>query len=199
VVHNFGHADQVDRDSLARLIRSIARVLDPADALVAIEPADVQILDGRDMGGAWVLDQLWQRVRIAKAIAKVAAGRRVHPGVERVLFTLVANRALESSSKLASCRWLREDVFVEGLDEVSSETCYRAMDFLLDALAELQQTVFFTVADLLNLDVDLLFFDTTSTYFEIDQADAAPEGSDARAGSAHTATPRTTGPTCPKS
>jgi hypothetical protein len=42
------------------------------------------------------------------------------------------------------------------------------MDFLLEALSELQETVFFAVANLLNLEVDLSFFDTTSTYFDID-------------------------------
>ena len=33
------------------------------------------------------------------------------------------------------------------------------MDFLLEALEELQETVFFTAADLLTLFVDLVFFD----------------------------------------
>ena len=35
----------------------------------------------------------------------------------------------------------------------------------------MQEAVFFAVADLLNLEVDLLFFDTTSTYFETEDAD----------------------------
>ena len=37
---------------------------------------------------------------------------------------------------------------------------------------ELEKQVYFQVADLLNLQVDLLFFDTTSTYFETGEADA---------------------------
>ena len=43
------------------------------------------------------------------------------------------------------------------------------MDFLLSALPELQEQVFFSVANLLNLEVDVLFFDLTSTYFELDR------------------------------
>jgi hypothetical protein len=39
-----------------------------------------------------------------------------------------------------------------------------------------QQAVFFAVADLLNLEVDLLFFDTTSTYFERDEPDGQGDG-----------------------
>jgi len=45
------------------------------------------------------------------------------------------------------------------------------MDFLVAHSEELQRSVFFSVASLLNLEVDLLFFDTTSTYFELDQDD----------------------------
>jgi transposase len=54
------------------------------------------------------------------------------------------------------------------------------MDLLVDAdaQAEVQRAVFFACADLLNLEVDLLFFDTTSTYFEADEADLSGEESE---------------------
>jgi hypothetical protein len=48
---------------------------------------------------------------------------------------------------------------------------YRAMDFLLEADTAIQQHVFFAVANLLNLEVDVLLFDTTSTYFETEDDD----------------------------
>jgi transposase len=46
------------------------------------------------------------------------------------------------------------------------------MDFFLAALGELQEAVFFSVANLLNLEVDILFFDTSSTYWQTDTDDA---------------------------
>jgi hypothetical protein len=61
---------------------------------------------------------------------------------------------------------------IPGLPELSDDACYRAMDFLLDTLPMLQEEVFFAVANLLNLEVDLLFFDGSSTYWETDSADA---------------------------
>jgi hypothetical protein len=72
-------------------------------------------------------------------------------------------------SKLAGCSWVAERAFIEGLAEVSDDEGYRAMDFLHAALPELQERVFFTVANLLDLEVDLLFFDTSSTYWETDR------------------------------
>ncbi len=171
VIHNFGRADQLDREALARLVRSISRVLDPSDAARAQASGEVEVLDARPMGGAWVLEQIWRRLGIDHAIAKVAGTRTRGPSLERILFALVANRALDPLSKLAAGRWVGERVFIEGLDELDSQPAYRAMDFLLEALPELQREVFFGVADLLNLEVDLLFFDTTSTYFETEQPD----------------------------
>lgn len=54
-------------------------------------------------------------------------------------------------------------VFILGLAQVS-DACYRAMDFFLTALGELpQEAVFFSVANLLKLEVDILFFDSSST------------------------------------
>jgi transposase len=172
IIHNFGRAEQVDRDALARLVRSISRELGASDQVALEAGVDITPVDGRDLGAVWVLEALWQRLGIAAAIREVAAGRRVDAeAVERVLFALVANRALEASSKLDACRWVRDEVYVEGLAEMDHTACYRAMDFLLAALAELQETVFFAVADLLQLDVDVIFFDTTSTYFEIERDD----------------------------
>ena len=60
---------------------------------------------------------------------------------------------------------MTRDVHIPGLGEVSDDACYRAMDWLLQAEPVLARDVYAATADLLNLEVDLLFFDTTSTYF----------------------------------
>jgi hypothetical protein len=181
IVHNFGRADLVDRAALARLVRSISRFLDPADAVAATVSGEVRIVDARPMGAAFAADALWHRIGIADAVARVAAKRRVDPClVERVLFAMVANRlSVQPLSKLAGCTWVARRVYIEGLEALSDDACYRAMDFLLAALPELQEQVFFSVANLLNLEVDVLFFDTSSTYFELDRlADELADGAD---------------------
>jgi len=71
----------------------------------------------------------------------------------------VANRALAASSKLACAEWVREDVHVDCLDETSDDACYRVMDRLLEVEPVLAEQAYHQVTDLLNLEVDLLFFD----------------------------------------
>jgi Transposase DDE domain len=171
IIHRFGRADQVDREALARLVRSISRFLDPSEAVAATASGEVRIIESRTMGSAWLADRLWERLEIGKTIINSATGRRFEAErVERAIFAMVANRlSVKPLSKLAGCEWVAERAFIEGLAAVSDDECYRAMDFLHAALAELQERVFFTVASLLDLEVDLLFFDTTSTYWETDR------------------------------
>ncbi|MGO1510627.1 MAG: hypothetical protein ACTHW4_08660, partial [Actinomycetales bacterium] len=170
VVHNFGRADQVDREALTRLVSSISRLL-PAEpqAALAAEVAggdgagEVEVVESRRMGGAWTLDQIWQRLGIGTAIRKAARHRRLDAGAaERVVFALVAQRALEPGSKLAATTWVAERVAIEDLAGFSDDRAYRAMDFLLDALEDIAAEVFHSVATLLNLDLDIVFVDTTS-------------------------------------
>jgi transposase len=184
VIHNFGRADRVDRDGLARLVSSISRFLEPDQAVVAAAGAEVEIVDSRRLGGAWTLDRIWERLGIGAAIRAAATGRRLDGEVvERVLFALVAQRALEPGSKLAATGWVAERVAIESLAAMSDDQAYRAMDFLLDALAEIAAEVFSSVAHLLNLDLDIVFVDTTSTYFQTETTDddvelADPVGDD---------------------
>lgn len=175
VLHSFGRAGQVDEDGLRRLVGSVKRYLGEPDgdraATSSLEP-----VDSRPAGGALLLDGLWRQLGLDTVItstAQTGRGRkRDLAALERTLFALVASRALAPSSKLAAAEWMNHDAAIPGLTqaagEVDEDACYRAMDWLNEAGQGFERAVFDQVADLLNLEVDLLFFDTTSTYFEAD-------------------------------
>ena len=105
--YTFGREDQLDRDAIKRLVASLSRLLDPADALaVDRRPAELAFIASRPFGGTYVLDALWRRLRhrhrsMARLLQPGAAGAGPD-ATERVLFALVANRALAPSSKLAA-------------------------------------------------------------------------------------------------
>ena len=115
---------------------------------------------------------------IDRTLDRLLVGRRLDRRAERVIFAMVANRALEPLSKLAASKWVRERAWIGGLDDLDEDACYRAMDWLLEIEDELAEQVYFATADLLNLEVDLLFFDTTSTYFERDEPESDVLGED---------------------
>jgi len=172
VIHSFGRADKVDRDALARLVSSISRFLTPEQAATAAVGADVEIVDSRRLGGARTLDRVWECLGIGAAIRRAAADRRLDgEAVERVVFAVVAQRALEPGSKLAGTKWVAHRVAIGGCPGFTNDAAYAGMDFLLDALGEIAAEVFAAVAHLRNLDLDIVFVDTTSTYWEVEGAD----------------------------
>ena len=171
VLYSFGREDQLDLAGLKRLVDALSRLLDPADALAATAPPGLSFVESRPLGGVWLLDGVWRQLGIDKTVRALAGQRRREVDLERVLFALVANRALQPSSKLAASEWICHDVALPGLEYVSDDACYRAMDDLLRIETTLSRQVYDATADLLNLEVDLLFFDTTSTYFELDEDD----------------------------
>jgi hypothetical protein len=184
VLFTFGREDDLDRDAVKRLVTSLARLLEPAEALAATATGpELVFVSSRPFGGAYGLDHLWRWLGIDAIVAGLGQPKRGRhrdvSGIERVLFALVANRALSPSSKLAAADWISHDVHIDGLPETSDDACYRAMDWLHQVKDELEHRVFDRVATLLNLEVDLLFFDTTSTYFEVEDADE-PIGRDER-------------------
>ncbi len=175
ILHNFGRKDSLDTEALLRLIGSMTRFLDPEDAAQVRQGLDLEapfeFLGAKSLGGTQLLDGLWQRLGIAGVLKKLAGKREFGGSVERLLFALVANRALASGSKLAAESWMTDVAYVDGLPEVEVQQLYRAMDFLLETRDEIQREVFWSVKNLFNLEVDLIFVDTTSTYFEIEGED----------------------------
>jgi hypothetical protein len=134
VLYSFGRADQLDRAAIERLIAALTRVVGTEttaggpDRARPVGIPGLEFVESRALGGAWLLDRLWHRLGIDTLLRRLASGTRRDPIVERVLFALVANRALAPSSKLAATSWVAHDVHVPGLDTVSDDACYRAMD-----------------------------------------------------------------------
>ncbi len=174
VLYSFGRAESVDKQALQRLARSVGRFLGPEEVLrsqAGLGDLGLGFVDSRPMGGAWVLDQLWQQLGVGQVMARLLTEHQYQSPVERALFALVANRALAPRSKLAVEEWVEKEIVIPGVKEVAVQQLYRAMDFLLGHQAEVQWQVYTSVANLLNLQVDLLFFDTTSSYFEVEEED----------------------------
>ena len=171
VIHTFGREDEVDRQALVRLVASITRFLEPEQALAAGAPAGFEFLAAREQGRPHVVGALWSELGIGRALARVARSRRYRSDVERAIFAMVCQRTIAPASKLEATRWAPREVVLPGVAELSDDGLYAAMDFLLECSERVQEAVFFSVATLLNLEVDVIFFDTTSTYFEVEVDD----------------------------
>lgn len=171
IVYNCGRADDPEVAArLRRLARSILRRCSPEE--IVTENPEWQVRNAWPYGDVYVLEQLWRRLGIDDVIAEVVGRRKFDFAVERALFAMVANRACAPSSKLYCYeQWLAEDVRIEGVQALELHHLYRAMDFLEANKATIEEAIYFRTADLLNLDVELIFYDTTSLHFEVDEED----------------------------
>jgi len=167
VVHNFGREDELDVEALRRLARSIVRYLGSEEDLrLQAEQSGLRFVSSRPVGGAWLLNELWRRLEIGAAVREHCGGE-----AERLIFAMASNRALAPKSKLAIEEWAKHEAYLPEVPEVAVHQLYRAMDVLLDKADLIQREVFSRIARTLFLEVDLLFFDTASTYFETDEED----------------------------
>jgi hypothetical protein len=174
IVHNFGRADQVDREGLKRLVDSINRVLDQGDAVTseAREIPPIELDRVFELGVVLAARKLWNDLGIGTAIRRCIAEGQLTAPHEAALFAMAANRLEQPSSKLAcATRWLPDVAFLPDADGLAVDQLYRALDFLAVWSDRIEHDVFLQAADLFRLDVDLIFYDTTTAYFEIDEAD----------------------------
>jgi hypothetical protein len=193
VIHNFGRSDELDREALVRLCRSIARVceVEVTDLLAkgAKETTDgvlapgVRQIRSRPLGVAWVVEALWDRLRLNELLRSIAAECDKKAIYERALLAMVANRlGVEPTSKLGVCERWAEDVHLPSCWGIARDDMYEAMDLLHDHLPRIEEAVFFETANLYNLEVDLIFFDTTTASFSVDEADDDGEDGEEGAG-----------------
>lgn len=183
VIHNCGRADDPDvAERMKQLARSILRRCAPEE-IVQDNPL-WKIKGAWPYGDLYVLEAIWKRLGIPDVITKQAKDRKLGFSVERALFAMVANRACAPSSKLYCYeQWLRDDVHIEGTERLGLQHLYRAMDFLEANKDAIEKEIFFHTSSLLNLDVDVVFYDTTSLHFEVDQEDEGCGEEDLVAGS----------------
>jgi hypothetical protein len=83
VIYNFGRADQLDRNTLRRLARSILRVVnEDGEHVVGDDGSLLRIRDVWPLGGVWVIEQLWKQLGIGSILLREASTlARNDPGV----------------------------------------------------------------------------------------------------------------------
>ncbi|WP_320043083.1 IS1634 family transposase [uncultured Desulfobacter sp.] len=169
VVYYFGRRDQLDVAALKRLVSSLSRFIIPEDIQdLEAQSAGLKFISSRPAGGALLLKGLWERIGIDRCLANALKHTEFKAPISDAIFAMVANRALAPSSKLAVEEWVAKDVHLDIEAPIKVQHLYRSMDFLLKNAEAIQEKVFWTTAQLLNLTVDLIFFDTTNTYFEME-------------------------------
>ena len=132
----------------------------------------------RRIGPDLVFARLWKESGISDVLHSLLKDREYEFDVERAIYLTVLHRLFASGSDRAAERW-REDYLIPGTEGLELHHLYRAMAFLGEAIEQLEkptgavrctkdlieEALFESRRDLFT-EVELVFFDTTSLYFE---------------------------------
>jgi hypothetical protein len=177
VVHSFGRADRLDRAAPERLVASIRRVLEGEGggpvATEAANAAGIAIEASLGLGVVHVAKALWARLGIGEAIRAKLDEKRLTAPHATALLAMAAQRLDRPGSKLACHeRWL-DRVWLPEARDLGLHQLYRALDLLAEHGDAVERAVFWRAVDLFQLDVDLVFYDATTAWFECDEEDVA--------------------------
>jgi len=178
VIATVGRMDQLrEKDQVETLIRSLSRFSEKV-LLILSGKSDVSA-HSRKIGPALIFERLWEDLSIKKVIKDLLSHRKFEFDVERAIFLTVVHRLLVSGSDRSCEKWCR-DYKIKGTEELSLHHLYRAMTFLGEQAEDqtdatpfsprctkdlIEENIFLERKDLFT-GLDLVFFDTTSIYFE---------------------------------
>lgn len=135
-----------------------------------LHPSDLGGGSAPSYGGVAAVYSYFFRLGLAEHFARVGKARGSKHLADTV-FTLLANRLLEPYSKRRTVtEWLKTVSLPEGVEAPKLGRCYRALDALTDSKEETESELYHAICDLTNLDLRLVCYDVTSTYFETHRA-----------------------------
>jgi transposase len=182
VLFRLGRLDELLASGrLDSLIQSLARFSERLAVLGAHARGDGVATRSARVGPALIFQRLWQACSIDQVLTALLEGRRFEFSVERAIFLTVLHRLFAPGSDRAAEKW-KDDYVIDGVGDLDLHQLYRAMAWLGEVLPKDQQDgatpfaprtkkdlieeeLFARRRDLFS-DLDIVFFDTTSIYFE---------------------------------
>jgi hypothetical protein len=178
VIATVGRMDQLQaKGRVETLIRSLSRFSEQT-LLILSGKSDLSA-DAKKIGPVLIFERLWKETGIQDAILRSLNGRKFEFNVERAVFLTVLHRLIVSGSDRFCHRWCR-DYLIDGIEGLDLHHLYRAMGFLGEQIKDqdgatpfsprcnkdlIEESIFSHRRDLFT-NLELVFFDTTSIYFE---------------------------------
>ena len=178
VISTVGRMDRLQaKGDIENLVRSLSRFSEKT--LLILSGRSEVNASAKKIGPPLIFERLWKELGIRNVIKNLLIGRKFEFDVERAIFLTVLHRLLVSGSDRSCDTWHR-DYVINGVDELKLHHLYRAMAFLGEEIPDqkdktpfsprctkdiIEENLFRERRDLFT-GLDMVFFDTTSIYFE---------------------------------
>ncbi len=181
IIANLGNVKNLKKD-IHKIVNGLLRAVDEHGL---VDPATGERCKAREYGIRYVVEHLWERLEFSKIYkpVEIRGGREAVP-YEKYISMMVVNKLSDPESKLGLFRWLAkvwwpdsefpEELYNESLDPKEQKGLsrkevmkfYRAMDEMIKKKEELENHIYHKLRDLFSIEVDIIFYDLTSSYFE---------------------------------
>jgi transposase len=172
ILFNFGNLDRLSPSTLSSLADKFGALA--GDGRVRASTLSTERV--WEYGTAAVALHLWDEFKLSERLERLWASRRRSFDPVPYLQMVVANRLIDPRSKLGVFQWVERVALPEAEKACSLHQYYRSLDDLLQVKEPLEEELWGASRDLFNLEVDLVFYDITSTYFEGQGPESAAYG-----------------------
>lgn len=167
---NFGNVKNWPPDKLKRFIEKLNEFfhleLLPSPRSVAVDD-EVEMHAALSYGPFYAAEAMWQALDFDHLLVQRVPAEAVTIDWLRAVKVMVFNRLVAPTSKRAITRWLKRQA-IPGIypQQLPLHYYYRSLDYLIKAKTALEKDIFFQVTDLFTLELSVVFYDLSSSYFE---------------------------------
>ena len=163
VVANLGRLEDLQEKKLDQAIESLAKF--SKANWVRSEAAKLMVKSAREWGSDLIFGQLWERLGLSSILTRLLAETEIASPLDEAIYAMVLNRVCDPLSKRAVYKWISE-IYRPSFDQLELQHFYRGLDFLIDHKETIENALFSETRSLFNMQLDMVFWDSTSTYFE---------------------------------
>ena len=163
IVANLGRLDElIASGTLEKISDALSRYVEKRELLCKAE--ELMATSALSFGPVPVFAALWEKLGLPEAITASTRRETATYDPAPVIFRMVLGRLLDPSSKLSTHRWAQTIWWDDGAT-VELQQYYRSLGILARSIKKIEEHLYHRERDLFTPAPDLLFFDTTSTYF----------------------------------
>ncbi|MEW6213929.1 MAG: IS1634 family transposase [Nitrospirota bacterium] len=165
VIATLGRLDRLKvSGQVDAIMRSLSRFSEKVKVIEGYREGRISATSVKKVGPELIIGRLWKELGFPDVLKRLLGDRRYEFEVERAIYFTVLSRLFFPSSDRKALR-ISRDYKIEGKDGLKLHHFYRAMAWLGDMKDEVEEDLFLSNRKLFT-GLNLVFFDTTSIYFE---------------------------------
>lgn len=163
IVANLGRLEELQEKGLDQIIEGLVKF--SKKQWIQMQARALEAKWAKELGPALVFRRLWEDLDLSRMLWKFQNATQLTINIDEAVFAMVLNRLCEPQSKFGVTKWIK-NVYRPQFEQLELHHFYRSLDFVAEHKDQLEVGLFDRIKNLFNVELDLVFWDTTTIYFE---------------------------------